>query len=174
MTDVRIGFEVKMQQRFLNREIADQLSPVMRRYFTRAGGAIRVTARNRLRKAPMVRVSQLTEDQKAALLAWRGRYEAGKTSIKPRRPDRMAAKGSSPYTHPRPKSLLKERLFFALSTDKRSVVVGPELIGANKRRRRQGDVASVQELEQGWPFMRPAFEIILPQLPQYLQQAKGS
>lgn len=171
---IEIAFDAKMQQRFLDRAFAEQLSPMLRRYYTRAGGAIRKTAKNSIRKAAQKPLSQLTESERIAYARAKERYAAGKSTIKPRRPDKTAKFGQIPLAHPKPKSLLKDRLFFALSTDGSSVVIGPELIGANKRRRRQGDLDTVQQLERGWPFMEPAFQNILPRLPAYLQQAKGS
>ena len=79
-------FDVKMQQRFLDREFADAVSPMMRRFFTRAGGAIRKTARQSLRKARRKKTSELSESERIKLARWKDRYETGKTQLKPVRP----------------------------------------------------------------------------------------
>jgi hypothetical protein len=170
LKDMGVSFEINMKRRFLDRVYADELHPVFRKYFMRAGAETRLAARGKLRKAPMLKMSELTKYQRIAYEAWKARYKAGETTIRPRRPDRSAKYGNPPYIHPKPRSLLKDRVFFALSHDKQYVVVGPELVGRNKRLYRQGDLSSLEDLEKGWPFMRPAFRDIMPKLPSYLEQ----
>jgi len=173
---VTTNMDVKINARFLDRELAKTLGPTMRRYFTRAGGAIRTTARRSLKRAAQKPLSELTEEQRASYEAWKARYERGQSVLKPRRPEKSAKPGQPPLLHPKRSggSLLKSRLFFALSEDRTYVVIGPELIGANKRiKRERRGLSSVEELEQGFPFMEPAFQAILPQLPKYLEMAKG-
>jgi len=166
-------FDVKMQQRFLDREFADAVSPMMRRFFTRAGGAIRKTARQSLRKARRKKTSEMSKSERIALARWKDRYAAGKTQLKPVRPQISSRPGQIPLIHPKPQSLLKERIFFALARDRESVVIGPELVGRNRRLKRSGDFTTLEQLEESRPFMAPAFDLILPHLPAYLQQAKG-
>lgn len=173
---VTTQMDVNMKARFLDRDLAGVLGPTMRKYFTRAGGAIRTTARRSLKKAAQKPLSELTEGQRASYEAWKARFDRGQSALKPRRPEKSAKRGQPPLIHPKRGggSLLKSRLFFALSEDRTYVVIGPELIGANKRIKREGrGLSSVEELEQGFPFMEPAFQAILPQLPKYLEMAKG-
>jgi hypothetical protein len=170
LKDMGISFEINMKRRFLDRVYADELHPVFRKYFMRAGAETRLAAKRKLRKAPMLKMSELTKYQRVAYEAWKQRYKSGQTSIRPRRPDRSAKYGKPPYVHLRPRSLLKDRVFFALSHNKEYVVVGPELVGRNKRLYRQGDLSSLEELEKGWPFMAPTFQEMMPKLPSYLEQ----
>ena len=173
---VTTQMDVNMKARFLDRELAKTLGPVMRKYFTRAGAVIRSEARQSLVNAAQKKLSDLTEKELKTYRKWQAKFKAGNTPIKPRKPDKSAKRGQPPLLHPKrgAKSLLKSRLFFALSEDRTYVVIGPELIGANKRIKREGrGLSSVEELEQGFPFMEPAFQAILPQLPKYLEMAKG-
>ena len=178
---VTTEMDINMKPRFLDREIANVLGPVMRKYYMRAGANIRKVARRSLKRAPQKSLSELTERQRVTYEAWKDRYQRGETTLKPRRPDRSAKRGQPPLIHPKKGvgvkgfgSLLKERLFFALNEDLTYVVIGPELIGVNKRiKRERRGLASVEELEHWHPFMEPAFQTILPQLPSYLEKAKG-
>lgn len=184
---VRLGFKLlKMQERFLDRRAADMLHPVIRRFFMRAGGAIRTTARRLLRKAPKKQLSELrgqerTNYQTALKLyrrgrrAWRnGRY-VEMTAAKPRRPDRTAEPGKPPYLHvtwDSGTSPLKHRLWFAIKDDDRNqLVIGPAAIGQNRTKVKRGGISTLRELEARHPFMEPAYTLIQPRFADFLQAA---
>lgn len=161
---IGLGFRVSTE-RFLDRQIAASLGPVKRRFFKRAGGSIRQTARRLLRHAPQTPYASLTSAQRHAYDRRVAEYKAGKTATKPRRPDQIAQRGRPPMLHERPQSMLKSRLFFSLNDDANGVVIGPEQTS------RQGNL---QRLEATHPFMEPAYETIEPRLPGYLRQASGN
>jgi len=67
-------------------------------------------------------------------------------------------------------SPLKERLFYAISSDNEYVVVGPELYKKTVRTA-AGGLTSIEQLEERRPFMRPAYNIVEPKIPYYLERA---
>jgi len=146
---------------FTDRPLFRQLDNSKIRFFNRAGGAIRTTARRSLRKAPQVPLSELTPEQRVAFRKEQARYKAGLRSTKPRRRERIAQRGKPPLLHMKPKSPLREMLFYSIADDRRSVVVGPA-------RFRDGNL---QALENQFPFMAPAMATIAPKLPTFLAQA---
>jgi hypothetical protein len=190
---VRLSFsQIRMQGRFLDRQVADSLNPIVRKFFMRAGGAIRTTARRQLRKAPRAKFSDLgrieqTNYLTAKMLYQKGRrtqnrnlkkgvWNAGALPAKPQLPDATSKPGSSPFLHvtwDAGTSPLKHRLWFALTDDKTSVLIGPAAIGRNRRVVRSGGITTLRELERRHPFMEPAYKIIEPKLPEYLRTAAG-
>ena len=174
MTFVTTEFDVDMLSRFLDRDVADALNPIIRRFYMKGGARIRLRAKRLVRYAPQKKISDLNKHERFVYEQAMRDYKAGKITKKPRRPDQTAMKGNPPFAHKRPRSLLRDRIFFALNPTRQYVVIGPELVGRNRRHKRNGDVDTMQDLEAGWPFMEPAFQEILPHLPKYLQQAKGN
>lgn len=158
---VELGFDVHTT-RFLDRDVARALDPVKRRFFLRAGGAIRTTARRSLRKARQKKTSELTDEQRLRYEKWKAMYEAGKSGQKPRRPEIISEPGQPPLLHQKPSSLLKNRLLFALNEDSNGVVIGPE---------QTSRAGKLQALEGSRPFMRPAYEAIEPRLNSFLAAA---
>lgn len=168
---------VNMKLRFLDRPVADTLAPITRRFFMRAGGAIRMTARRSLRNARRMRLSELPQDKRRWYREMRARHRAGQIPWRPELPDAISKPGEPPRLHQKPQSLLKSRLFFALSPDRRSVVIGPEAIGRNKRLARTSDrgrrgLTTLYDLEQRRPFMEPAFQAIEPRLFEFMAAAR--
>lgn len=190
---VRVAFsQMKMQSRFLDRKVADSLNPITKKFFMRAGGAIRTTARRSLRKAPRKQLAELTRNERqnfltAKMLYSKGRrkqnrllkkgvWNAGSMPEKPVLPDATAKPGQPPKLHAvwdAGTSPLKHRLWFALTPDKTSVVIGPAVIGRNRTRVKGGGISTLRELERNNPFMEPAYKIIEPRLPNYLSGAVG-
>lgn len=187
---MRISFTWRnMKRRFIDR-FSDVLGPMYTAFFMEAGGVVRKFARNSLKKAPLVKEADMTAVQRAILKAKRKSYKSGEdrwnTQVngrwysgprpltKPRRPQQKSKRGRPPYIHPKGekgKSPLKNLLYFALGPSNDYVVIGPEAIGKNKRIVRQGDLSTIEELEQHRPFMEPAYEYVEPRLPQYLAKA---
>jgi len=169
---ITLNFSAKMQKRFLDRDIAKDISKKMKRFFATAGGSIMTTARRLLQKQAQKPLSEMTDLERAEYKNWQADYKAGRTFVKPRKPDKVAPKGEPPRLHSK-QSLLKYRLLFAITDDKKSVIIGPELLGANRRANDGGrrGLASVEQLEKSHPFMRPAFKKITPRLPAYLAKS---
>jgi hypothetical protein len=165
---------VRMQQRFLDRAAADHLHPVMKRFFMRAGGAIRITARRMLKKAGKQRVSGMNYVERGYYEAALARHKRGK-GPKPELPQKTALPGKPPLLHSTwdsGTSPLKNRIWFSLrDSNKNEMVVGPAAIGRNRSNLRQGGITTLNELERRHPFMEPAFLAIQPRFADYLQQA---
>ena len=175
---------INAKTRFLDRDVAKALNPVTRRFFMRAGAAIRLTARRSLRMARRKKLSELTPAEldrhkakqrymrRSLGLLRRGKEGAFDEGLidKSKLPQVISRPGQPPVLHSKD-SLLKTRLFFALSRDSDSVVIGPELIGRNKSSVRRGGLESLSELERRRPFMNPAYEAIEPRFPEYLRGA---
>lgn len=162
---VSIGIQqIRMQARFLDRRIADALNPKMRRFFMRAGGAIRTTARRLLRRARRKRAEELTPGESAAFAFLMQLFRRGQIPNRPKMPEANAAPGEPPRLHQKPTSLLKSRLFFALTPQKDAVVVGPEKTAKSR---------NLEPLERKFPFMSRAFATIQPRLSDYLKSAAG-
>ena len=159
-----LGFGVKFktqQSRFLDRPIYDKLNKTKRSYLMRSGGAIRKTARRSLRKAPQVKLSELTERQRQRYEIKLREFREGRLREKPRRPERIAERGRPPLLHMKPESPLKEMLFFFMDEKQESVLIGPsQFRGGN-----------LQQLEATFPFMEPALKAIEPKFPEYLAAA---
>jgi len=190
---VRLSFsQLKMQGRFLDRDVAKSLNPITRKFFMRVGGAIRLTARRQLKKAGRKKLAELPRQQKTNYLtAVRllragkrkerrklkgGVWNAGAVPPKPVLPERTAKPGSPPLLHAvwdSGTSPLKYRLWFALSEDRTSVLIGPAAIGANRTKVKRGGISSLRQLERNNPFMEPAYKIIEPKMPSYLAGAVG-
>lgn len=162
---VSIAFRIRTE-RFLDREVADSLDPVTRKFFMRAGGVMRTFARRSLRPAAQLPLSALTDAQRRKYQYWVNAFKAGQTPLKPRRPEKTAEPGKPPLLHVRPQNPLKSRLFFALNDDGNGVVAGPEKVA--------GKSDSLQRLEANNPFMAPALAYVQPRLPDYLRQAAGT
>lgn len=160
---MQLGFHVKgFLNNFLDRDIARTLKPQTRRFFMRAGGAVRKTAQYSLRYAPQVPLSAYTSEERQKWRIAVAQYKAG-NSYKPRRRDATSKPGNPPLLHIRGQNPLKRNIFFALNDYADQVVIGPTL-------RRSG---GAQRLEHGGegiqarPFMAPAFEQIEPRLSSF-------
>jgi hypothetical protein len=150
--------------RFVDRPIVGLLQgKTAVRFFKRTGGAIRVTAKRKLRKASQKSLAELTRGERIAFQRWQDDFRSRRTSLKPRRPERTAKPGNPPLLHTKPKSPLRELIFFFVADDGRSVVIGPA----------QSRGGNLQRLEANNPFMAPAFQLIQPKLPQFLAAAAG-
>jgi hypothetical protein len=159
---MKFGVKFKAQaSRFLDRPIASRLNKVKRSFLRQSGATIRKTAKRRLRKAPQKKDSELTEKERTSFKRRQKLFRQGKIKNKPRRPERKAAKGHSPLLHMKPKSPLREMLFFFLDDSGDSVLVGPS----------QFNGGNLEELEKQFPFMEPAYKLIEPKLPSFLAEA---
>lgn len=114
-TNSRVAFApaAQMKLAFFDRAVVSHLEPVTRRFLNRVGAAIRLTARRSLRPAPQRPLEDLTSGEYVLYQTTLRDYRAGRVSLKPRRPERIALRGNPPLLHMKPKSLLRERLFYA-------------------------------------------------------------
>lgn len=169
---IEVDFATRIESRFLDRKFAASLSEATRVTLAISGDAVMTTARRLLRKPAQKSLSEMTEIQRQRYRAKQKQFKEGKLAVKPRRPNKTSKPGESPRLHSL-NSLLKTRLLFALAQDKKSVVIGPELIGRAARLRRQGDrgLASVEQLEESRPFMAPALQKVTPKIPSYINSA---
>lgn len=191
MNDIGLTFRlVRMQQRFVDRAASDHLHPIIRRFFMRAGGAIRLTGRRLLKKAGKKNVGELKGFERRNYETALRLYRSGRrrelrnvkkgiwtqnNRVKPTLPEKTALPGRPPLLHSKwdnGTSPLKNRLWFALSdSDRNSLVVGPAAIGRNRTNSTRGGISSLTELERRHPFMEPAYLAIQPRFADYLQAA---
>lgn len=177
---VRNSFsQIAMQTRFVDRTsgVAGRLKPSTRRFFMRSGGAIRTTARRMLKKAPQQKLSDLNPIERANYETNLRLFKTGKTRTRPRRPDRVSLAGRPPLLHSTAdngQSPLKYRLWFAVTEDGTSVLIGPAAIGSNGTVVRRKGISTLRELERSHPFMAPAYQIIEPKMPGFLKEAMGT
>lgn len=160
-----VGFERFNVQlsRFTDREINSHLNGQKKTFFNRAGGSIRKTSKRSLRRAPQKKLSELTTDERVKFRIQQDNYKAGKRKTKPRRPERKAARRKPPLLHMK-KSPLRELIFYFTDQNGESIVIGPS----------QFKNGNLQYLEQNFPFMEPALQIITPKFPEYLAAARRS
>ncbi len=172
---VRLSFsQLKMQSRFLDRNIAKVLTPFKRRFFMRAGGAIRTTARRMLRKARQQKLTEMGGHDRHNYEVALRLYKQGTSKVKPRRPDVVSEPGKPPVLHvvwDNGTSPLKNRLWFALTEDASAVLIGPAAIGHNRAVVKHGGISTLRDLERSRPFMAPSYKIIQPKFPDYMRQA---
>lgn len=142
--------------------ILNQVREVRQKFFGRAGGAIRKTAKRSLRKAAQKPLSELTDGERKKFETAVAEWKAGKLASKPRRPERISEPGRPPLLHMKPQSPLKQGLQYAVTADAMDVVVGPSRTKS-----------ILEKLERSRPFMEPALRTIEPSLPKFLQQAVG-
>ena len=154
------GFKVQIS-RFTDRTLNNHLGKVKRKFFNRTGGAIRLTAKRSLRKAPQKKLNELTREERIRFRIEQSKFKRGKRKTKPRRPDRIAAPGKPPLLHMK-KSPLKELIFFYTDQRGESVLIGPS----------QFNGGNLKRLEAGNPFMAPALKTIEPRMPEYLAGAR--
>lgn len=142
---------------FFDRQaVIERLSPATRKYLGWAGALTRKIARRSLKKARQKKLSEMTEEEKESYrqrVEWAARH--GKP--KPRRPEISAEPGNPPLLHMKPKSPLKELLFYGLDLKTETTVVGPE----------KAKSGVVEKLERTHPTMKPALDIVRPQLTPY-------
>lgn len=177
----RIAFEPYMVERFLltkdgRRKLEQKLSEKTTRFYLVAGGSIRKAARRLLRQAGPKPYAELTEDEKRRFDRWNAEFKAGNIRWKPRKPDKISKPGRPPLLHSTD-SFLKSRLYFALSSDRQYVVVGPEVLAKRPKRKRvewgMGQKAKgthLRELERYRPFMVPAYLAVEPRMPEYIRR----
>jgi hypothetical protein len=144
--------------RFTDRAIFKHLDRAKIRFFNRAGGAVRKTAKRSLRQAAQIRISDMDVVERAAYQRQMKRFKEGKRRIKPRRPDKTATRGNPPLLHVRPKSPLRELIFFGIDNREESTIIGPSQFRGGK----------LDRLEKKFPFMAPALKKIEPQFPQFV------
>lgn len=181
----RITFQPYMRDRFLvdrqgRRKLEQGLTRKTTAFYIVAGGSIRTAARRLLKRAGPKPYAELTESEKQWFDKWNAEYKAGRLRWKPRKPDKVSKPGRPPLLHSAD-SLLKKKLFFALSHDKQYVVIGPEVLGyseAKKPRKRPIWVPGqkvkndhLRQLEYYRPFMVPAYQAVEPRMPEYIRRA---
>ena len=173
-----IRFRANMKMRFTRRPdgtVRSELGITERqaKFFDVVGGSIRKVARRSLKRAAMKKLSELTPEELERFRQRQAWYQLaqqrGYAARKPRRPDKISQPGKPPLLHNQ-MSPLKERLFYAISDDNQYVVVGPELYKKTVRVA-AGGLTTIEQLEERRPFMRPAYNIVEPKIPYYLERA---
>lgn len=92
---------------------------------SKGGGLIRTVARRSMRPAKQKSKGDLTDAERQAFDRAMKRFNAGKTTKKPKRPLVASAPGQPPRVR---SGLLKQHLFFTYDQETDSVVVGPALL----------------------------------------------
>ena len=163
------GVKVTMAAKcFFNPEtIAKAVDKANKGALSQFGAFVRRRAKSSLRAAPQLRLSQMKPRQRLAYAIRRDRAKR-KGEPKPRRPEAISKPGQPPLLHnhrgprARPASAnpLKNLIFFAYDTARKSVVIGPlpfHSMGAEKLEHGTGGM-------QARPFMGPAMLKELPGL----------
>jgi len=152
LKDLKAGF-------FDRRAIASALAPTERRVLGRFGGATKQTAKRSIRNAP----KKLTKRS-------RGVVRHGTIVSRP---------GDPPYSRT---GLLKDHIYYAFDMSRRSVVIGPaKLSGFHgedvPHKLEHGGTVRLPRggtgILESRPYMRPAFDKQLQQLPRYWQEASA-
>lgn len=161
---VGLKFRMQSKDRFLDRAGAKQIDPVLRRFFSWSGNAVRREARKTLR-IKRKKISELTDEELSRYRSAQRRYKADASRAKPRLPKKSAAPGEPAHIQFKPNPLRdgSTGVLFTLDDDSKAVVIGPSP---------SGDRAA-ETIETRNPFMAPALEKIRPQLPALLQRAAG-
>ena len=136
------------------------------RFLFKAAGATATTAKRLLRPARRKKVGELSDQQRADYREQQKAFRAGKAE-KPRLPKASSAPNESPRLQTKP-SPLKTQLRFDVNKATGVAVIGP-------KRSNDGIAGDLEfgrgQIKQPRPFMGPAFDKILPELPQYLRRA---
>jgi len=168
---IEVQFTAQMKKAFLTSDINKDISQKVAKFLAISGGSVMTTARRLLKRKASKSMAELTDDERTSFLRWQKRYRDGKTEFKPRKPDKTSPKGQPPRLHSKD-SVLKNRLFWAVTEDKKGVVVGPELFTTKPNALAPyPGLKGVQALERNNPFMSPALNKIIPRIPSYLAKA---
>ena len=169
---IEVGFRVEMKKRFLDTGFAEALGVNTRVFFAVAGSAVMTASRRLLKMARKQKLSDLTRLQQIEYKRAQKRFRKNPVGAKPKLGTKGSKPGNPPSLHSK-NSLLKRRLFFALAPDKRSVVIGPELVGRNARleKQKRRGISSIAELEERFPFVEPGLQLVLPRIPSYVEKA---
>jgi len=155
---------------FNSKPVMRAVDRATRKVLSRFGAFVRRTAKSSIRKARMKRISELSPEE---LKSFRMRQAIAKREGKPK--PRRPLKSSDPGKPPRNRSgLLKRLLWFGYDIYRRSVVVGPTTAGPKAagsiehggpvRITAGPNKGSIRQMAAR-PFMRPAMNENLPQLP---------
>ncbi len=160
---MELSLKAKLQSRFLDGAIAQQLDPVQRRFLAWVGRDQQRAAKRQLRKPRQKRLSELTETERERFERDKRLFQLGLRSVKPRRPDAPASVGEPPRIRFKPNPLRDGAtgILFALNDDGDGVVVGPSLFGDG----------AAEKIEKRHPFNSKAFETVRPTIPRTLQRA---
>lgn len=169
-----MGFQLSTKTRvfFDSKQLEGKLDKATKATLSKFGAFVRTTAQRSMRKARMIRVSEMDSEE-------RDRYELQKKINKKagKRPPKRRLAPSEPGKPPRVRAgHLKKFLFFAYDLSKQSVVVGPERLSGRLP-------GTPQRLEEGGrtridfgpnkgrsfniaprPYMHPALRKELPKL----------
>ena len=159
--------ELTGQVRWDASQLMRQQHGVRRRYLFKAGGTIRTTARRSLRKARRIRVSELPDEAQEEYREALEDFRAGHRD----RPPVLNTIVSDPYNPPllqMSPSPLRNGLRFSVDKGAETVVIGPE-------RSNEGIAGDLEfgrgKIRKPRPFMRPAYQKTLPQLPSLFRSA---
>lgn len=166
---MKITYKLAKSQ-FFDRNVTKGLSRAAKTVLSKYGAFVRRSAKSSLRMAKQKTRGEMTAEE-------RDRYDVrvqiakreGKK--KPRRPDAISKPGDPPRLHTRPKSPLRELIFFVYDPNEKAVVIGPTASKETNGR-------ATEALEFGKrgvkarPFMGPAAERERPNLLRWKNTVK--
>jgi len=141
-----------------------------RKVLSRFGAFVRRDAKRSIRKPRQKQIGELTDEERKS---YRIQSAIAKRTGKPR--PKRPLKSSDPGTPPRNQTgLLKKLIYFGFDTIRRSIVVGP--LSAGPRQAGEIEAGGIVRITAGpnrgesklmaaRPFMGPAMNLNLPQLP---------
>lgn len=170
------------QSQFFDRTVAKSLDAASRRVLSKFGAFVRRSAKSSLKKARQKKLGEMTAEERAqyALRVTIAKREGKK---KPRRPEVISKPGEPPKLHYKPRSPLRELIFFVYDPNEKAVLIGPtsskqthgkatqalEYGGASIAKVR-GRTKSISVAAR--PFMAPAAQKELPKLREWKNTLK--
>lgn len=111
---------------FFDRDaVLDAIDAAQAKVLPKAGGKIRTVATRSMRPAKQKSKGDLTDAERKTFDRAMKRFNAGKSTIKPKRPLVASNPGEPPRTRI---GLIRKHLFFAYDLESKSLVVGPALL----------------------------------------------
>lgn len=162
MSDVSLKFRVQKFENFFDRETAKQIDPTLNRFLRWSGSDVRRAARRSL-KVKRKTLGEMTDEERESFRQRQKAYKENRTQVKPQKPKATAKPGEPPRLQFTPNPLRDQGtgILFTLDDGGQSVVVGPSPFGEN----------DAEQIEDRYPFMKPALQQVLPTLPSILKRA---
>lgn len=150
---------------FDSKAVISRLDPATRKFLGWAGGLTRKIARRSLTQARQKKLSEMTDDEKAAYEK-RVEYAQKNGLPKPRRPEVSSEPGEPPKLHDK-QSPLKRLLYYGLDLKNKAAVVGPERAKSGIADvLEHGGTVNGHEIEAR-PFVGPALDKVKPQMSDF-------
>lgn len=177
------GMNFKMaKSQFFDRAITKGLDAATKKVLSRFGAFVRRSAKSSLKRAKQKSKGEMTaeEREKYAIRVTLAKREGKKP---PRRPEVISKPGDPPKLHMRPKSPLRELIFFVYDPREKAVLIGPTAsvqtngkatgaleYGGSSISKVRGRTTSISVSAR--PFMHPAFSKELPKLREWKNSIK--